>query len=224
MEATSFLNGGDTRPLCQISGTDRTHIWNMHSIIHLPFGRGRKYGSNWAGAVNHLLGGWQVGTLLRVQGGAPVGFGQYVLKPGKSLRDNLLPEEERDILHYFKNNNYYLRINGGDQAKATAQLNAEYPFELASSVNGLSWNLRTIPDRYSWIRGPGYLLLDANLKKEIRFDESKSFDIRLDASNVLNRCNYLALNTGWSSVYNFGRITSPNGYPRQFQVWLTFNF
>jgi hypothetical protein len=181
-------------------------------------------GSNWSGAVNHLLGGWQIGTLLRVQSGAPVGFGQFVLKEGKSLTDILLPSGERDILHYFKNRNYYLRINGGDAAKATEQLNAEYPFELNSAINGLASNVRTIPDRFSDIRGPGYLLLDANLKKEIRFGETKSFDVRLDASNVLNRCNYLALNGTWSQPQNFGRITSPNGYPRQFQIWLTFRY
>jgi hypothetical protein len=224
LEATSFLNAGDDRPFYQVGGADRSHIYNLHSILHLPFGRGRWLGSDWSGVVNHLLGGWQIGTLLRVQSGAPVAFGQFVLKEGKSLNDILLPSNERDILHYFKNYNYYLRINQGDAAKATAQMNAEYPFELNSAINGLAWNVRTIPDRHSSIRGPGYILLDTNLKKEIRFGETKSFDVRLDASNVLNRCNYLALNTTWSQPQNFGRITSPNGYPRQFQIWLTFKF
>ena len=86
----------------------------------------------------------------------------------------MLPGEDRDIRHFFKNYNYYVEKNGGDAAAATAPMNAEYPFELASSINGLSWNLRTIPERFSWVRGPGYLLLDANLKKEIQFAETKS--------------------------------------------------
>jgi hypothetical protein len=224
MEATSFLNGGDALPYYQISGNDRTHMFNVHSIVHLPIGKGRRFGGNWRGAVNHLLGGWQIGTLLRIQGGAPMGFGQFVLKPGKSLTDIALPGEERDIQHYFKNYNYYLKQNGGNAAAATAQMNAEYPFELASSVSGLAWNLRNIPDRFSWLRAPGYVLLDANLKKEIQFTESKSLTVRVDASNLLNRCNWLNVNTGWANPTTFGRVGSQNGYPRQLQLWLTFKF
>jgi hypothetical protein len=224
MEATSFLNGSDALPYYQVSGNDRTHLFNLHSIIHLPFGRGRRFGSGWRGALNHLLGGWQIGSLLRLQSGAPMGFGQFVLKPGKNLSDILLPGEERDIRHYFKNYNWYVAQNGGNAAAATAQMNAEYPFELSSAINGLASNVRTIPDRFSPFRAPGYLLADANLKKEIQLAETTSLSIRVDASNVLNRCNWLNVNTGWANPSTFGVVASQNGYPRQLQVWLTLKF
>jgi hypothetical protein len=224
MEASSFLNGADAMPYYQISGNDRTHMFNLRSIVHLPFGRERRFGRTWHGAVNHLLGGWQVGTLFRIQGGAPMSFGQYVLKPGKRLTDILLPGEDRDIRHYFKNYNYYLDQNGGNSAAATAQLNAEYPFEVASAISGLSWNYRTIPERFSWVRAPGFLLLDANLKKEIQLGESQSLSIRVDASNLLNKCNWLNVNTGLTNPTTFGLVGSQNGYPRQIQLWLTFKF
>jgi hypothetical protein len=224
MEASSFLNGGDPLPYYQISGNDRTHMFNVHSIVHLPFGRGRKFGSNWKGVVNHVFGGWQVGSLLRIQGGAPMSFGQFVLKPGKSLTDVLLPAEERDIRHYFKNYNWFMKQNGDNVAAANAQMAAEYPFETASAISGLSWNLRTIPDRFSWMRAPGYLLLDANLKKEITLAEGKTLSIRVDSSNLLNRCNWLNVNTGVTNPTTFGIVGSQNGYPRQLQLWLTFKF
>jgi len=224
MEAISFLNGAAPAPYYQIGSNDRTHLFNVHSIVHLPFGRERRLGRNWPGAVNHLLGGWQIGSLLRIQGGAPMSFGQFVLKPGKRLTDILLPGEERNIRHYFKNYNYYLSKNGGNAAAATAQLNAEYPFEVASSISGLSWNFRTIPERFSWIRAPGYVLLDANLKKEIKLAEARSLSIRVDASNLLNKCNWLNVNTGWANATTFGVVGSQNGYPRQLQIWLTFKF
>ena len=224
MEASSFLNAADAMPYYQISGNDRMHLFNVHSIVHLPFGKDRKFGSNWHGVVNHLLGGWQLGSLLRIQAGAPMSFGQFVLKPGKKLTDILLPGEDRDIRHYFKNYNYYLDKNGGNAAAATAQLNAEYPFEVSSAISGLSWNVRTIPDRFSWIRAPGYVLLDANLKKEIRLAEGKTLTIRVDASNILNKCNWLNVNTGIGNPTTFGVVGSQNGYPRQLQLWLTFKF
>lgn len=224
MEASSFLNGGDALPYYQVSANDRTHMFNVHSIIHLPFGRGRKIGTNWRGVVNHIFGGWQVGSLLRLQGGAPMGFGQFVLKPGKRLDDILLPSEDRDIRHYFKNYNWYRDQNGGDAAAATAQMNAEYPFETSSAIANLASNLRTIPDRFSQFRAPGYLLVDANLKKEFQLAEATTLSIRVDASNVLNKCNWLNVNTGVTNPSTFGIVGSQNGYPRQLQLWLTLKF
>jgi hypothetical protein len=224
MEAGSFLNAADAMPYYQISGNDRPHLFNVHSIIHLPFGKGRKFGSNWGGFTNAVLGGWQTGAIMRIQAGAPMGFGQYVLKSGKSLMDIMLPEEDKDIRHYFKNYNYYLDQNGGNAAAATAAMNADYPFELSSAINGLAYNVRTIPDRFSYIRAPGYLLLDVNLKKEFTIVEGKTISFRVDASNILNKCNWLNVNTGVANPTTFGVVASQNGYPRQLQLWLTFSF
>ncbi len=78
-------------------------------------------------------------------------------------------------------------------------MNADYPFELASAINGLSYNVRTIPDRFSYIRAPGYLLLDVNLKKEFTIVEGKTISFRVDASNILNKCNWLNVNAGVTS-------------------------
>ena len=43
------------------------------SIIYdLPFGRGKQFGSNWNGATNSLVGGWQVTLIERGSSGFPV--------------------------------------------------------------------------------------------------------------------------------------------------------
>ncbi|WP_160115149.1 TonB-dependent receptor [Bryocella elongata] len=41
-------------------------------IYDLPFGRGRQFGSNWSGATNSLVGGWQVTLIERGSSGFPV--------------------------------------------------------------------------------------------------------------------------------------------------------
>ncbi|NWG14528.1 MAG: hypothetical protein HXY20_13460 [Acidobacteria bacterium] len=104
----------------------------------------RRCDPTFSGVLSHIPGGWQIGKLFRIQGGAPIGLVQFVLKSGKNLKDILLHDEDRDILHYSKNCNYYLRINNGNASAATAQLNAKYPFELASSIKALSCDIRTI--------------------------------------------------------------------------------
>ena len=42
----------------------------------------------------------------------------------------------------------------------------------------------------NWIEGPGQIGLSANLLKRIRLTETKEFEIRLDAINVLNHPNF----------------------------------
>jgi len=43
------------------------------SILYdLPFGKGKKYGSNWSGAANAILGNWQVNLIERATSGFPL--------------------------------------------------------------------------------------------------------------------------------------------------------
>ncbi|NWG14527.1 MAG: hypothetical protein HXY20_13455 [Acidobacteria bacterium] len=66
--------------------------------------------------------------------------------------------------------------------------------------------------------------MDANLKKDLKFGETQSLSIRVDSSNVLDYCNYLNVNTGWSNACTLGVVALQNGYPRRFQIWLTYKF
>jgi hypothetical protein len=81
--------------------------------------------------------------------------------------------------------------------------------------------------------------LDANLSKTFQVSETKSFQFRIDATNVLNHpwpadpigLGTVGQPTGTVSTFsanNFGQIISKggtnNGLPRQFQAKLRFNF
>jgi hypothetical protein len=81
--------------------------------------------------------------------------------------------------------------------------------------------------------------LDANLSKTFQITESKSFQFRIDCTNVLNHpwpADPIGLGTVGQpagtvsnfSANNFGQIVSKggtnNGFPRQFQAKLRFNF
>jgi hypothetical protein len=81
--------------------------------------------------------------------------------------------------------------------------------------------------------------LDANVSKTIKIGESKSLQFRIDATNVLNHpwpadpigLGNVGQPTGTISTFsanNFGQIVSKggtnNGFPRQFQAKLRFNF
>ena len=85
------------------------------------------------------------------------------------------------------------------------------------------------------IQGPALLGLDVNLIKHIRITETKEFEFRVDASNVLNHPNFGAPNLNINSIGTgtatgtggtnvaFGRITTAGGN-RSFVINSRLNF
>ena len=49
----------------------RMHVFGLHGVWELPFGRGRRYLSDAGGALDAVLGGWQVNTVYTWQSGLP---------------------------------------------------------------------------------------------------------------------------------------------------------
>jgi len=60
------------------------------------------------------------------------------------------------------------------------------------------------------IKGPGILGLDMALSKRVRIGEKKTFTVRADAVNFLNKPQWANPNTDINST-SFGRITSATG-------------
>src|SRR5207249_12078025 len=73
-----------------------------------------------------------------------------------------------------------------------------------------------------WIQGPALLGLDVNVIKHVRITETKEFEFRVDANNVLNHPNFGNPNLNIDST-SFGRITSASGN-RRFVMNLRLNF
>src|SRR5438309_2310920 len=82
------------------------------------------------------------------------------------------------------------------------------------------------------IVGPSYSELDVNLIKRVRIAETKEFQIRVDAINVLNHPNFSDPTTGNLNINStgFGSITSTRGTltsatgSRMFLTSLRLNF
>jgi hypothetical protein len=58
---------------------DITHGFKLNAIYELPFGQGRRFGSNANGFVDRLIGGWQVGVTSIIRSGQLVDFGNVRL-------------------------------------------------------------------------------------------------------------------------------------------------
>ena len=51
-------------------------------MAELPFGKGRKWGTDWSGLVNGVLGGWQLAGRFEWQTGQPLIFNNVYFDPG----------------------------------------------------------------------------------------------------------------------------------------------
>jgi hypothetical protein len=211
MEAVRFLNPSDTALHKVVAPNDRPHIFVASGLVDLPFGRGRAIGSDWGGLLQALLGGWQAGLYYRAQSGTPLGFGNFLFKPGYTIADVPKTLSQGELFAGLPPN----------AAFTNPWFNTQV-FETASAVQ-LASNIRTQPLRFDEVRGPGYSLLDISLSKTVTFTSDVRLKLRLQGFNLLDRVNMLAPATV-PTRSDFGTITSLNGYPRQFQLGATFEF
>lgn len=203
MEATQFLNDGDARPSEVISQLDRTHRFVASGIWELPFGRGRKFGSGWSSALNFIAGGWQLNGIMQHQSGEPVGFGNRILVGGLKLVG--LPDDQRSVDGWFRR----------DATGRSLDFNSNAAQQLAD-------NVRTLPLRFSGIRGPAQDRWDFSAFKNFQVNERFRLQFRAECFNSFNHPNLANPNTDPTST-SFGTITSQDT-PRQWQMALKLTF
>jgi len=228
---------------------DQTHVFNLNAVYDLPFGKGKYFLNGSSGAVDRLVGGWQLGGILRINTGTPLTIADprgTLNRVGRSANQtavtNLTNAQISDLVGVFNQNGIVYYINpsviNSDGRGAAAFGQPAFPNEVFFD-NG--------PGQFgtlarSTINGPLFTELDMSLTKSIRLTEKMRFQIRADAFNVLNHTNFLTgvltpglgLNGTSNTIFNvnsptFGQITSANtiggsGLNRVIQVAGRFEF
>jgi hypothetical protein len=64
-----------------VSDFDTTHQINANWVVELPFGRGKRLGTNSGRALDAVIGGWQLSGLARWTSGFPVSVGNGAIWP-----------------------------------------------------------------------------------------------------------------------------------------------
>ncbi|MPZ19770.1 MAG: hypothetical protein GEV06_17905 [Luteitalea sp.] len=192
MEARQFLNDTDSGPYEVISDQDRTHrlVWNW--IYELPFGRERRFGTNWSGVVNTLFGDWQLQGIFSMQSGIPLGFGNAIFTG--DLNDVPLPSDERTVERWFN-------VDAGFERDSRRQLGS---------------NIRTFPLRFNGIRSDIQNNWDLSLIKNAQLTEGVRLQFRVETINALNHPQMWTPNTNPTSSA-FGQVSREWSWPRLFQ-------
>ena len=171
------------------SDFDRKHVVQTYWIWELPFGRGRRFASNASGAVQRLIGGWQVAGTGTFQSGRPMSVfsGFYTFN---------------NVVQSFAD------CSGCTPAMGKAE-----------DIDGIKWfftaeqrNRFTNPAP-GWIgntgrnffRGPGGWGVDMTVLKRTMITERWNLELRADMTNVFNHPVF-GFPTATASSNVFGRI------------------
>ena len=63
---------GNQRADWGLSQIQLNHNFTASILYDLPFGKGKRFGSNWGGATNAILGSWQVNVIEKITSGFPI--------------------------------------------------------------------------------------------------------------------------------------------------------
>jgi hypothetical protein len=223
---------------------DQTHVVNVDAVYDLPFGKGKHFLKTDSKALDRLIGGWQVGGILRLNTGTPLTIVDprgTLNRAGRSANQtavtNLTNDQISNLIGIFKQNGniYYIDPSvisaQGRGASAFGQptFSGQVFFDNAPGQSGTLAR--------STINGPLFSQIDMSLTKNIRISESVRFQIRADAFNLLNHSNFqigvLDPNVGVNNIIfnvnspTFGQITNTfnlSGLNRVIQVAGRFEF
>jgi hypothetical protein len=163
----------------------------------LPFGRGRKYGSNANRFVDAALGGWNLSGIFTWYSGRPItpSIDNYAVGETKPYTGpNNVPDLGSGSPYAAdKNRDHWL-------AGASPDLKTGPFLSPASNTFG------NYPVN-SKIFGPQYVNLDASIMKQFSITERIKFTLRLDAVNSLNHTNLDLPNADVTSS-TVGQITN----------------
>jgi hypothetical protein len=199
-EAVDFLNAADPEPWRGISTEDAPHRFSVSSLVELPFGRGRRFGSDASPALNVLMSGWQFGVIYAYQSGRPLNWGNIIVTG--NLDDIALPRGDRTVDRWFNTEAGFNRV----------------------SAEQLASNVRTFPLRLDNVRGHEINNVDLSVIKNVMI-KGTTLQFRGEALNAFNHVLLPGPELSPTSGA-FGQISgsTQGNYPRRVQAMVKFIF
>jgi hypothetical protein len=188
------------------SDFDRRHVFQGTYTYDLPFGKGRHFFRNASSVVEHIVGGWEMtGTVLWMSGRP------FTVYSGINTVSNVVQATAdctgctREIGSLVLESGRNFWFDAATRAMFAPQFTAPAP----GSIGNTGRNFFLAPNYFQW---------DSSLSKKFRITERVSFDLRMDARNVLNNPSFDNPTAVITSTI-FGRINdSVTNNARRIQV------
>ncbi len=212
------------------SNQDQTHRFVANATYDLPFGKGQSFLSGVNGAVNQVIGGWSIGSVVNWQSRPP-----FYVAAGRTTFNSFNPGNNPAQLvgisfEDFKKNLGVFRTPAGvffinpDLLNITT--NSAGRFVSSTIKPGLlgapaAGTFGDFP--LNSLNGPVYFNTDISLTKRVKVGEHVKLALKTTFLNVLNNANFV-YNTQNFDATNFGQITTQSGVPRVITFTGTMNF
>lgn len=200
-------------------------------LYDLPFGRGKKFGSNWNNALNAALGNWQINVIEKITSGFPV---------------FIYDSNNQSGVNFSNNGNSYNRPNqvGNPFAAGLISGNTSSACQTLASQGGLAADKISTTGFYfnpcafqgpapgelgnasrAPLSGPDFVNTDFSIIKRFALPwENMGLDFRGEFFNLFNHAQFGLPGADVNSPSTFGRINYTVNNPRVVQFGLKFTF
>jgi hypothetical protein len=246
LQAGTVVDPNNRNESKRLQDVDHAHQITSNATYELPFGAGHSLLGNAPGWLQQVVNKWQLGGILNFNTGAPLSITSLLstIGPaqGRPVVVGAIPKDMGKITKLANGVNYfdgYTQVTDPSFTPPTLNgLNAGYTNKAIQGSNGQIILVNPQPGQIGTlgqgtIRGPRNMYFDMNLVKRFRITETKQFEFRLDAINILNHPNFAAPTlTINGAAGTFGRISSllsganigGNGGMRSFIMNTRINF
>jgi hypothetical protein len=218
-----------------LSQLNLNNAFTASILYDLPFGQGKRYGSNWSGATNTILGHWQINLIERAQSGFPL----FVVDSSNADLAFGAPGDSGVFFNYdgfsFNRPNQVGDPNrGGPEgggtncpARVHTLQNWFNPCAFQKAPSGELGTAARAP-----VYGPRFVNTDFSVIKDfpLAFREGMNLQFRAEFFNFLNHPQYFLAGIGdtgqqdINSPTSFGVINQTVNNSRDIQFALRLNF
>jgi hypothetical protein len=203
---TSYQDSYNVLGSRSVSSVDTPHRLVFSGLFEIPFGRGRRFGTDMSRVLDVIAGGWQVNTFWTLQSGAPLGI-------GATNSAGLFTEA--------------IRANtNGQKAKrdVDARDRLDLWFDRTVFSQPAPFTLGNLSPLIADLRNHHVNNVDLSVFKQFTVTERIRLQFRAEAFNAFNRVRFASPNTNVNAGANFGRVTTQANDPRQLQFGLKLLF
>ena len=179
---------------------DIRHSMNASALYEIPFGKGRKFGSDLNSAANLLLGGWQLGGIVNARSGVPIEVN--ITRPDVVYRDNNTGAIYTSpvVTNGVVQTTAVINVPGGGNSRNVRR--PDYiccvdPYVKTSTGFFINPAAFAIPAPGTFgnlarnaLKGPTLAQLDLTLDKKFRVTERANVEFRAEIYNIMNHANF----------------------------------
>ncbi len=229
-----FQNIYDPRGDYGPAGYDTRNSLTAYGIFHMPFGRGRRFGSNWNRAMDEAFGGWQLSGDAVLYSGFPItmyGPQDYNVGDYENHVTYFRPLHivHRTIQNWFGTDPSAVPClafdANGNPSQQSYFPNGSPAYSGACAYGNESYNYFGNAQNGSE-RAPGYRKVDVGAFKVFTVAREQTLELRGEAFNVGNIASY-APPDSWLPDYDvgfLGKIIGTNSTQRILQVSMHYRF